>query len=61
MMNEQIVNVAKMYIAEHPQHKDAIVDLARMACGEVEAGESADHELELMVESVQELLTSEAA
>ena len=58
MHNEQIVNVAKMYIAEHPQHRAAIIELAQMACGEVEAGESADHELEMMIESVQELVNS---
>ena len=54
----QVRTIATAYIASHPQHKADIIDLAQMAVEEIQAGESADHEIELMVESIQELINA---
>lgn len=54
----QVRTIATKYITSHPQHKADIIDMAQMAVEEIQAGESSEHEIELMVDSIQELINS---
>lgn len=53
---QQVRTIATMNINQHPLLKADIIECAQMAVEEIQAGESADHEIELMVESIQELI-----
>ena len=57
-MNQTIIFTAQQYINANPTQASAISELASMADDEINDGESVEHELELMVESIEELLTS---
>ena len=46
---------AKKAIQEYPEHRGAIGQLYALAMCEIEAGESAAHELELFLGSVDEI------
>ena len=52
---EQLLTTARKAIVELPRCRSEIVDLYRLAVGEIEAGESAAHEYELFVGSVDEM------
>jgi hypothetical protein len=46
---------ARKAIANHPEHRGEIIDLYTLAVGEIEDGESAAHEYELFMDSIQEI------
>jgi len=52
---KRVIEVAKPYFERHPQHKEDITALAHMCIGEIEDGESADHEIELMEDALKDL------
>jgi|1_EtaG_2_1085319.scaffolds.fasta_scaffold02715_17 hypothetical protein len=47
------------YAAQYPQHAQEIMDFYQLALDEVEDGESEDHEVELCMESIQQLINPE--
>jgi hypothetical protein len=46
---------ARKAIANHPEHRCEIIDLYTLAVGEIEGGESAAHEYELFMGSIQQI------
>ena len=59
MNHNPIVTTAKAYIAKMPERRSEIIAEAEMAFAEVAAGESLDNELELMRQSLEEMLIQE--
>ena len=55
-MNEHIRQIAQSYINDHPALASQIAELAGMANDEVNDGESLDNEIELMIDSIEELV-----
>lgn len=53
---QRVTDLARGTIEEHPEHKTAVIELARLALDEIDSGESADNELELMQDSINELI-----
>ena len=58
-MNEQVKQIAQMYINNHPNLGSQIANLAEMANDEINSGESPDNEIELMIGSIQDLVNEE--
>ena len=52
---EQLLTDARKAIAELPEHRCEIIGLCTLAVSEIEDGESAAHEYELFVGSVDEI------
>jgi hypothetical protein len=51
----ELLQEARKAIAECPEQRSKIIDLYRMAVGEIEDGESAAHEWELFQGSINEI------
>ena len=51
----ELLKEARRAIASHPEHRCEIIDLYTMAMGEIQDGESAAHEYELFMDSVDEV------
>ena len=51
----EILKEARRAIASHSEQRCEIIDLYSMAMGEIEDGESAAHEYELFMDSVNEI------
>jgi len=51
----ELLAEARKAIQEYPEHRSEILDLYQMAMGEIEEGESAAHEYELFMESLEEI------
>jgi hypothetical protein len=43
-------------IKQHPQHKDALQEYYNLAMTEIENGESEDHEFELAINDIEDLV-----
>lgn len=46
----------KEQIAQHPEHKEEMLDLYSLCIDEIEAGESPANEINLCINSIQELV-----
>jgi hypothetical protein len=51
----QLLAEARKAIAANPEHRCEIVELYTLAVGEIEEGESAAHELELFMGSINQI------
>ena len=51
----KLLEAAQKAIAEQPDNRSEIIDLYRLAISEMEEGESAAHEYELFMDSINEL------
>jgi hypothetical protein len=51
----ELLAEARKAIAKHPEHRCEIIDLYTLAIGEIEDGESAAHEYELLMGSIQQI------
>jgi hypothetical protein len=51
----ELLAEARKAIKNHPEHRCEIIDLYTLAMGEVADGESADHEYELFMGSLNEI------
>ena len=57
-MHQAIRSTAQQYINDNPSLASAIADLANLANDEVNDGGSIEHEHELMVESIKEMVAA---
>ena len=51
----ELLAEAKKALRKHPAHRSEILDLYQMTMGEIEDGESAAHEYELFMGSLEEI------
>lgn len=58
---EELLAEARKAIRECPEHRCEIIDLLRLATGEIEDGESPAHEYELFMGSIEELKQPEGS
>ena len=59
MEHSELITFAKEFIAKHPEHKKDITNLVQLCKDEIEEGGSPDHERELCIESIKQLLEDE--
>lgn len=59
MEMKQLIEFAKEFIQKHPQHKEEVIDLVQLCKDEIGEGGSPQHEINLCIGSIQDLLTNQ--
>ncbi len=53
---KRLIDYAKEFIAKHPRFKEEVNDLVRLCYNEIEEGGSVEHEIDLAINSIDQLL-----
>lgn len=56
---KRLLNYANNFIKEHPQLKEEVMEFVQLAYDEIEEGGSKEHEIDLAISSIDELLDEE--
>lgn len=59
MEHSELLKFANIFIRNHPEHERDVLDLVQLCKDEIEEGGSPDHERELCIESIKQLLEDE--
>lgn len=53
---KELMEYARTFVKEHPEHKSEVSDLIQLCVDEIEEGGSSEHEISLCYSSIKELL-----
>ena len=56
---KRLRDYVKEFVAEHPHLKEEVNDLAQLCFDEIEQGGSIEHEIDLAIDSIDQLLEEE--
>lgn len=56
MGKQELIQFARGFIKDNPQLKEEVIDLVELCFSEIEEGGSEQHEINLCIESIKQLL-----